>query len=270
MSEHNASTGPRSRGPARRAGLLGAALLFAAALGFLALGSWQLQRLSWKQDLISRISQRLTAAPEAAPGPDDWYTLPPASHEYRRVRLTGEFDHAREVLVGASTVLGSGHWLMTPLRSADGRWTWINRGFVPRRDTPRQRPAGPQHIEGLLRLSEPGGRLLQANDPATQRWYSRDVQVMSAQAGLPTEAVQPYFIDVWPEPAGTNFAATVAGSYGEAITHLPEVWPHPGLTVLRFSNNHRSYAVTWFAMAAMAVVAAVFLLRQRGRARDQD
>lgn len=270
MSEPQASHGPRSRGPARRAGLLGAALLFAAALGFVALGSWQLQRLAWKQDLIARIAQRLAAAPEAAPSLTDWAATPPAAQEYRRVHLSGEFDHAREALVGASTVLGSGYWLMTPLRSADGRWTWVNRGFVPRRDTPREQPAGLQQVEGLLRLSEPGGRLLQANEPAAQRWYSRDVAALSAQAALPAEAVQPYFIDVWPEPRGANFAATVASSQGEAITHLPEVWPHPGLTVLRFSNNHRSYALTWFVLAAMALAAAVFLLRLRDRPQSQD
>lgn len=265
MSELNASTGPRTRGPARRAGLLGAALLLVAALGFAALGSWQLQRLAWKQDLIARITQRLAAAPEAAPGLADWAAAAPASQEYRRVRLSGEFDHAHEALVGASTVLGSGYWLMTPLRSADGRWTWINRGFVPRSDTPRQQPAGLQQVEGLLRLAEPGGSLLQRNDPQAQRWYSRDVQALSAQAGLPAGSVQPYFIDVWPEPPGANFAATVASGNGEAIATLPEVWPHPGLTVLRFSNNHRSYALTWFALAAMALAASVFLFRLQGR-----
>ena len=36
--------------------------------------------------------------------------------------------------------------------------------------------------------------------------------------------------------------------------------PVGGLTVLRFSNNHLVYALTWFALAAMTVA---FLLRRR-------
>jgi surfeit locus 1 family protein len=32
-------------------------------LGFVALGAWQVQRLSWKLDLIERVEQRLKAPP---------------------------------------------------------------------------------------------------------------------------------------------------------------------------------------------------------------
>jgi surfeit locus 1 family protein len=228
--------------------LLGAALSFMA---FLALGGWQVQRLTWKQDLIARVEQRL-AAPPALP-PAAGASIERAAHEYRRVALRGEFDHAREALVTASTELGSGHWLLTPLRAEhDGRWYWINRGFLPRRDTERTRPAGSQPVEGLLRLTEPGGSMLQANQPAAQRWYSRDVAALSAAAGLPEAAVAPFFIDVWPEP-------------GPAPGEL-KTWPHPGLTVLSFSNSHRVYALTWFALAAMVAGGAVYLLRVSRRA----
>lgn len=235
------------RGKAFWALLLGAALSFAA---FVALGSWQVQRLAWKQDLIARIGLRLAAAPAAPPAAGT--PVERAAHEYLRVALSGEFDHGREALVAASTELGSGYWLLVPLRAAhDGRWYWINRGFLPRRDAERARPAGPQRVEGLLRLSEPGGSLLQANQPAAGRWYSRDVAALSAAARLEGAAVAPFFVDVWPEPRQAPGAT--------------RAWPHPGLTVLRFSNNHLSYALTWFALAAMVAGAAVFLLRQQRR-----
>ena len=228
--------------------LLGAALSFAA---FLALGGWQVQRLAWKQDLIARVEQRLAAAP-AAP-PEAGMPIERATHEYLRVALRGEFDHGREALVTASTALGSGYWLLTPLRAEqDGRWYWINRGFLPRRGAARERPPGTQAVAGLLRLTEPGGSLLQANQPAAQRWYSRDVAALSAATGLPEAAVAPFFIDVWPAP-------------GQAPDEV-KAWPHPGLTVLSFSNNHRVYALTWFALAAMVAGAALYLLRTPPRA----
>lgn len=262
MKQDQTPDGPRSRGPARWVGLLGAALLLVAALGFTALGLWQLQRLEWKQALIARVQQGLAQSPVPLEPRNS------AAQEYQRVWLEGEFDHARETLVGASTVLGSGYWLMTPLRSAGGDWTWVNRGFVPRRDTERQRPAGTQRIEGLLRLSEAGGRLLQRNEAQSGRWYSRDVQALSQAAGLPAGSVASHFIDVWPEPPGSAYAQ-LAGS-GDAVLRPPSVWPHPGLTVLRFSNNHRSYALTWFALAAMSVGAALFLLRQSRQPRHPE
>ena len=52
---------------------------FAAALGlftlvFAGLGIWQVERRSWKLDLIARVEARIDAAPVAAPGPAAWRT----------------------------------------------------------------------------------------------------------------------------------------------------------------------------------------------------
>lgn len=254
----NASPRHRPRRRGARGGfwalLLGGVVLLA---GFVALGSWQLQRLAWKQDLLARLEQRLGAAPTAAPGAPAWPRLAKAGDEYRRISVRGRFDHQRETLVRASTELGSGYWVLTPLRSEDGFWLLVNRGFVPPALRERGRRAadestGEQSVEGLLRLSEPGGSLLQRNEPAAGRWYSRDVAAIAAARAL-SGAVAPYFLDVWP-----------VGSHGEA-------WPRPGLTVLKFSNNHRVYALTWFALAAMVAAALVYLLRsERGRDGDAD
>ena len=251
-AEAAATPGPRRGGRTLWALLLGAALALCFA-SFLALGIWQVQRLAWKQDLIARVSQRLAAAPAAPPGPAAWPSLSKSGDEYRRLALRGRFDHGRASLVQASTVLGGGYWVLTPLRvePADGSgayWLLVNRGFVGagQRET-YARPDGPQVLEGLLRLSEPGGSLLQKNVPAAGRWYSRDVAAIAAARGL-EGPVAPYFADAWPEPADGA-----------------EQWPHPGLTVLQFSNNHRVYALTWFALAAMVAGAAVYLLRERRR-----
>jgi surfeit locus 1 family protein len=101
---------------------------------------------------------------------------------------------------------------------------------------------------GLLRFSEPGGRLLQANDPAAGRWYSRDVAALAAQQGL-TGPVAPYFIDLVATPGAAP------------------IWPRPGLTVLQFRNDHLVYALTWFALAAImaAAIGYVVLDARRGR-----
>jgi surfeit locus 1 family protein len=221
----------------------GAAMAF---IGFVALGAWQLERRTWKLALIARVEQRVHAAPVAAPGSADWDQVSTARDEYRRVRLTGTFVHDAEALVQASTELGAGWWVLTPLRQADGTIVLVNRGFVPPQQRDRSlrakgNPLGEVEIVGLLRLSEPGGGFLRRNDPVAERWFSRDVMAISAVRRL--NKVAPYFVDAERAPT-TDPQAPVAG-----------------LTVLDFRDNHLAYAITWFALAAMVAAAAVALVQ---------
>jgi surfeit locus 1 family protein len=227
---------------ARIALIVSAAL---ASIGFVLLASWQFQRLGWKQDLISRIERQVVAPPVAAPAATAPVTQ---ADEYRRLRLTGQFGPG-EVLVQATTVLGGGHWVIAPLRRGDGSTVLVNRGFVPpERKAPDQHaaPGGPVEVIGLLRLTEPHGGPLRRNVPAEGRWYSRDVAGIAAQLGL-TGPVAPYFVDEAADPA------------------QPQRWPRPGLTVLKFANNHAVYAITWLALAAMSAAAAIYLVREERR-----
>ncbi len=237
--------------PGRRGLLLPLAAAALCALLFAALGVWQLQRMAWKHDLVARVEARAHAAPAAPPPPAEWSAAAadPQLYEYRRVHLRGAFLHDRQTLVQASTALGAGFWVMTPLRMADGSHVLVNRGFVPDRHTPVQRPAGEVALDGLVRLSEPGGGFLRDNDPAADRWHGRDVAAIAAARGLPASAVAPYFVDA--------DAALPAGQ-----------WPAGGLTVLRFPDNHLPYAVTWFILSAMAVGAGVLIVRPRRKPAD--
>jgi surfeit locus 1 family protein len=216
-------------------------------LVFLALGTWQVQRLFWKLDLIARVDARIHAQPVPAPGPADWPTITAANDEYRRVTATGTLLNDQEVFVQAVTERGAGFWVVTPLETTDRGTILINRGFVPpdRRD-PASRAEGQLPgtvtVTGLLRMTEPGGGFLRENDPAGNRWYSRDVAAIAASKGL-TQAA-PYFIDA-------------------DATANPGGLPVGGLTVVRFRNSHAVYAFTWYTLALMSIGAIVYLLRQR-------
>lgn len=217
----------------------------------LALGVWQVERLSWKRDLIARVDQRVHAEPSPAPTRTEWSQVNRPNDEYRRVTATGTLLNDRETLVYASTALGPGYWVITPLARADGTSILINRGFVPteRRD-PVARPdgqiSGPVSITGLLRLTEPKGTLIKSNDPANDRWYSRDTAAIAQRRGIAD--VAPYFIDAdgTPNPGGM---------------------PTGGLTQIAFANNHLVYAITWFVLAAMAVGLLVIVVRGEMRVR---
>jgi surfeit locus 1 family protein len=174
-------------GRARRGAVLicGALLFF----GFCGLGTWQLRRLAWKLDLIARTEARVHAPPAAPPGPGEWAAVTAKSDEYRHVRVSGAFDNARETPVQAVTAARAGYWIMTPLRTDAGYTVLVNRGFVPpslRAASARRAGliAGPTSVTGLLRLTEPRGGFLRANQPTVDRWYSRDVAAIANARGL--------------------------------------------------------------------------------------
>ncbi|WP_380876183.1 SURF1-like protein [Sphingomonas sp. DBB INV C78] len=228
--------------------MLLAIALFATAT-FLALGVWQIERRSWKLDLIARVKERVHAPPAPPPAFAPWTEAEARQQEYRHVALTGTFRHDRETLVQALTLRGAGFWVLTPLQTANGL-VLVNRGFVPpdKRDPATRKAAqasGQVRVTGLLRLSEPGGGFLRVNDPTANRWYSRDVAAIAGARHLP--AVAPYFVDAdaAPNPGG---------------------YPVGGLTVVKFYNQHLSYALTWFTMAILSAAASLLVLT-RGRDR---
>jgi len=244
--------------------MFGAVALLLVAV-FLGLGTWQVVRLQWKLDLIARVDARVHANPVAAPGAAKWAQVTKESDEYRRVRVSGHYLYQFTTPVQALSELGSGFWLLTPFCTDEGHIVFINRGFIPVADNkpgtyPGQRAdanpcaaAGEKVVvTGLLRMTEPKGGFLRENDPATNRWYSRDVAMLTAARGLAN--VAPYFIDAGKgqDPQGAPERAV------------------GGLTVISFTNNHVVYALTWYALALMAGAAWWWVRRHGGTMRDDD
>jgi len=231
--------------PARQ--LVAAVLALFFFCVFCALGTWQVERRSWKLQLIARVEARVHAPPVAAPGPAQWPTVTAAGAEYRHVAASGRFLNEASTPVQALTELGSGYWILTPLRLDDDSIVIVNRGFL----AGDRRPAvgatgGPQTtvtVTGLLRMSEPNGGFLRRNEPATDQWYSRDVEAIAKARGL--GRVAPYFIDADRSAGPTDAAVTPVG----------------GLTVIAFHNNHLLYAITWYTLALM-IPAAIGLARR--------
>lgn len=225
--------------------------LLTVTLAFMALGTWQVQRMFWKHDLMSRIDARVAAEPVPVPAPDRWAQVNAIDDEYTRVVLNGTYLHDREALVAASTERGPGYWVMTPLAQPDGTVVIVNRGFVtadrrsPAARTSGQTP-GAVAVTGLLRLSEAGAWILRQNDPQADRWYRRDPQQLGKARGL--TRVAPYFVDSEASPDSD--------------------WPAGGMTRIHFTDNHFVYALTWFALALLAAFAAVFVLHSEFRRLD--
>ena len=246
------------KAPARRlrtwAGLLIPALLLLAAL--IALGTWQLQRKAWKEQLIAMLNERLAAPPGPLPPPATWSGLDRDDNEYRRVAFTGTFDDSEEALVYAAAsafrpdVSGPGYWVFTPARLADGSAVMVNRGFVPQDlANPATRPGGhltgPIELTGTLRWPDARSWFAPSDDPAHNLWFLRDPAAIAAAKGLNKDSVQ------------------IAPFYVEQEAPVPPGgFPQPGKLEVRLRNEHLQYVVTWYGLALVLVV--VFAVWARG------
>jgi surfeit locus 1 family protein len=243
----------RPTGPQSGRSLLfpGLAALIALAI-LIGLGTWQLQRKAWKEDLIAQIQARAYGEAGAIVPATAWSTWRAGEDEFRRVRVTGTFLHQYETPVyglapGQRGSPAQGYYLMTPLRLADGAVVMVNRGFVPTelRDPtkrPESQPAGEATVTGLVRAPEERNAFTPADDPARNTWFARDPQGIAKAHNL--DRVAPFYVeaDATPNPGG---------------------WPKGGQTRLDLPNNHLQYAVTWYGIALTLVgVFAAFAWRR--------
>lgn len=249
MSEASASIAGRSR--PRTALLLGLGLVLLLIL--LALGTWQVQRLYWKEGLLQTIDQRTHSAPRPLAEVEREFTST-GDVDYTPVTVTGIFLHQGERHFFATWEGASGFDVFTPLELDDGRFVLVNRGFVPydlkdAAKRPQSQVAGRVTVTGLARnpLPEKSSMMLPDNDPKKNIFYWKDRDAMAASAGLPAGArLVPFFIDAdkAPNPGGL---------------------PVGGVTVIDLPNSHLQYAVTWYGLAA--ALAGVLLFRLRGSAK---
>jgi surfeit locus 1 family protein len=204
------------------------ALLF----GFLCwLGSWQMQRLTWKLNLIATVNSHMSAAPLTL---DAITAMTPDEAQYRKVTLHGRFDHAHEAYVFATDKGTPDYHVLTPFITDDGRTLMVDRGEIPKdRLNPASRaagnPPGETLVTGVWRTPDAPGSFTPAPDIAHRTWYARDLAGIAAADHLRLAAPVVVEADASPNPGG---------------------FPAGGQTVVSFRNQHLSYAVTWFGLAA--------------------
>jgi surfeit locus 1 family protein len=222
----------------------------------IALGVWQLERKSWKEQLIAKLTERIAGSPRPLPARESWERLGQEDLEFRRVAFPAEFLHEHEALVHSSgsafrpDVSGPGYWVFTPVRLVGGSLVMVNRGFVPEgRQDPKVRPDG--QIKGLvdlvgaMRWPEPRGYFTPPDNPTGNIWYVRDHLAIAGAKGLGT--VAPFYLELEaPMPPGGV--------------------PRAGKLAVALANNHLQYALTWFGLAAGLF--AVFTLWASQRRRN--
>ncbi|RVD70773.1 SURF1 family protein [Mesorhizobium sp. M4A.F.Ca.ET.029.04.2.1] len=231
--------------------LILALALFVILVG---LGTWQVQRLPWKEGLLQTIDQRTHSAPRPLAELEKQFAAT-ADVDYTPVTVTGTFLHHGERHFFATWEGASGFDVFTPLQLDDGRFVLINRGFVPydlkdAAKRPQGEVAGKVTVTGLARnpLAAKPSMMLPDNDLAKNIFYWKDRGAMASSAGLPAGAgLVPFFIDAdkTPNPGGL---------------------PVGGVTVIDLPNSHLQYAVTWYGLAAALAGVLLFRLRRPAKA----
>ncbi len=220
-------------GRGRLRALLWPTVLTAAMLSLLiCLGVWQLQRLAWKTALLADIDRA-----EAAPAMPLTGTPPP----FAKVRVQGRFMTGVRGWYGAAvhdTGQGPrmGADLLMPLLPASGApAVLVDRGWVPQsRDQALPLPADEVAVEGYVRPAERQGVFSPRDDLTTHHFYTLDPGAIGAALGVR---------DLEP------FTLIALGARGP-----DEFYPDPARHLPRPDNNHLSYAITWFGLAAALVV----------------
>jgi len=218
-------------------------LFFSAFFLTSGLGTWQVERLKWKEGLIADIA----AAAEKPPLtqlPKDVAAL--ANLQFARAKLAGVWLSTVEFHLAPRYFQGTfGYSIITPLKLADGRIILVNRGWVPAaKKMPEKRPEtkvmGKATVTGILRVGSERNRFTPDSQPEKNVWFGRDVEQMAASAKL--DHAVPIMLD----------RVDV-----QDVKHLPV----PSDGTIHLQNDHLSYVITWYGVALGVLV--IFVLSHR-------
>ena len=213
-------------------------MTFVMLIVLIGLGTWQVQRLHWKEDILARIAKA-----EANPP----IPLPPNPSPFTKVLVEGRLRGDLTALYGAEvreTRAGPkmGAHLIEPLERDGKPPLLVDRGWVPLAPTrPLDLPTEPVSLTGFVHPPETPGWFSATDDAAERHFYTLDPAVIGAALRLPQ--VAPFVLVV----------------LGPTPTSL---WPEPAHHLPRPPNNHLSYVITWYGLAAALVVIFVIWARK--------
>lgn len=200
------------------------------------LGTWQIQRLHWKEDITDRLEAAYDSSsrtPVLNAG-----TLSALASEKEPLsygRIEGRILRDKAILLGPRTDEGrAGYHLLLPVQPDKGPPLIVNAGWVDGmwKDTLEERlsvlPVEPVRMRGILRKPD-WSSFSSRNSPANDMWFRADI----AQIAKEKELDKPYPFLLYADDANPPLA---------------DVKPHEKGWLPR--NKHLQYAIFWYALAA--------------------
>ncbi|WP_022707717.1 SURF1 family protein [Paracoccus zeaxanthinifaciens] len=211
-------------------GIVGCAIL-------VQLGLWQLDRRDWKEAMLDEIRQGIDAEPVPLPADID------PSMKYLPVTVAGTTSGAEIDVLSHTKEQGAGYQIVSRFITDDGRAILLDRGFVPQDDRHLDRGPTRLQVTGNLHWPQDASGSTPAPNLDENIWFARDVDAMAAQ--LNTEPV------------------LVVASFVQGDNQGAEPIP---VAIEGIPNNHLSYAMQWFMIAAtwaVMTLALIWRIRQR-------
>lgn len=211
---------------------------FAVLIG---LGTWQVQRLAWKQALLADMDARITATPVALPD-----VIDRTRDAYLPVTATGRILPQELHILVSQKQIGAGYRIISVFET-EGRRILLDRGFVTQERKTDPRPEVTASVIGNLHWPNEVDSYTPAPDVKAQIWFARDVDAMATE--LETEPV----LIILRSTSETGPAVAPLAVDGTGIP-----------------NDHLQYAITWFSLAAVwAAMTIFFFWRTRKNAKGE-
>lgn len=187
---------------------------------FLWLGTWQLQRMTWKADILEQIDTRLAAVPVTLPATPD-----PVADKYLQVEVSGTLlgDELHVLTFGNG---GPGFRIIMVMELDNGRRILVDRGYLPEVAKNSPRAGGAVTAIGALIWPQETDKYVPEPNLEKNIWFARDVELMANT--LDTEEVM---------------VAIKQSTLNEGVT--------PQLPSVNISNRHLEYVMTWYSFAAI-------------------
>jgi surfeit locus 1 family protein len=200
------------------------------------LGTWQVQRLGWKQDLIARIEAKISDTP---------IPLSQAleAERYTPVTLTGQFADGYLRALASRKTLGPVYRILRPFQTTDAGTIIVDTGWIKDGTAVLPVPTGQLTLIGNLDAPNEIDSFTPDPDTTANIWYARDVPAMA-------------------ETLGTDPIMVVLRD--RADPHLG-VTPWP-VDTRAIPNDHLQYAITWFSLALVWIGMTLYFMRRSTRA----
>jgi len=193
------------------------------------LGFWQLQRLEWKEGIIAKLEQRLSATPETLLG--NYKSAGINTHNYKRVTFEGALT-GQEAHVYAPSKDGLGYRVVSETMW-NGKALFVDLGWIPEADKNTSRPTGPVKVTGYISFPDDhDDSFTPEPDIENNIWFSRFITPMAMHFNVTPFLVVAEQVEIQQDGAWLDYTAVT-----------------PAPISLNIKNDHKEYAITWFSLA---------------------